>query len=91
MRTGLEMLGISGSYFEHPKDPIVEGESHDETRYAGLAEVMHTAHHVSFHDWENTWIAGTSRKNPLKGHAANTVFFDLLDRAPKNRTVTTLR
>jgi|SRR5712671_4440699 len=91
MRTGLQMLDMPESYFEQSEDSTAEAESHEETRYAGLAEVIHTAHHVQLYDWENTRKAENSKKNPLKGHVANMAFFSLFDCTPKNGPVTTLR
>src|SRR5258707_15517688 len=60
MYTGMQMLGIPRSYFELPEDLIVVDESHEETRYAELSDVMYIACHIAPYDWEKSC--------PFKGH-----------------------
>ena len=91
MHTGLQELEIlQGSDFELPEDSIAEDESHEETRYAGLLEVLHTAYDVSRYNWEKVWQARGSSRHPLKGHVMESIFFDPLVQTPKSRTATAL-
>jgi hypothetical protein len=85
------MLGIPRSYFELPEDSIVDDESHEETRYAELSEVMYIACHIAPYDWEKSWQPRKGKRCPLKGHVANLIFFNPLLHAAKDTTATVLR
>jgi hypothetical protein len=55
MHTTLHTFGISELYFELPEDPTAEDESHEESRYAELSEVLPCyihINHVAYYDWE---------------------------------------
>jgi hypothetical protein len=78
------------SYAKLPEDSIAKDESHEETRYAGLLEVAHTAVHLTLYKWEKLWQPGPSW-HVLKGHVANSIFFDPLILAAKNRTAAALQ
>jgi len=52
MHIGLQALENLQGYFE-----LSEDESHEETRYSGLLEVLHTAYDISRYNWENVWQA----------------------------------
>ena len=82
------MFHNPGSYFSLPGDSVSGDGPHRETRYADRWEV-HTACHVSLFDWENEWKPEGHNGYPLKGHAANSIFFDPLVLTPT--TATTLR
>ena len=90
MQTGLQELEIlQGSLFALSEGSNAEEESHEETRYAGLLEVLHTACDISRYNWEKVWQARGSSRHPLKGHVVESIFFDLVQ-TPKNRTATVL-
>jgi len=82
MSIGLGALD-PGSCFE---DSIAEGESH-ETRYAEL-NIPHITFSLTIGKTLGQWRTLT---NPLKGHAANMVFFGLFDCIPKDSPATTRR
>ena len=90
MHIGLQALENLQAYFELPEDSIAQDESHEETRYAELLEVLHTAYHVSRYNWEKAWQSQGTRRYPLKGHVSESIFFDPLVYTPKNRTATAL-
>jgi hypothetical protein len=77
-------------YAEPPEDPISEDES-DETRYAELLEVAHTALDITRYNWEKFWQSKGAHERPLKGPVASSIFFDRFICAPKNRTATALQ
>lgn len=74
-------------YAEPPEDPIAED---DETRYAELLEVAHTALDITCYNWEKLWQTKGAHKRPLKGHVASSIF-DRFICAPKNKTATALQ
>ena len=90
MHIGLQALENLQGYFELSSDSIAEDESHEETRYAGLLEVLHTAYDVSRYNWEKVWLAKGPSRHPLKGHVMESIFFDRLLQTPKSRTATAL-
>ena len=92
MHSSLQGFDISdsGTWFELPEDSIVEDEPLGEPRYAERLEVLHTAYFVSLYDGGKSWEPEGANKRPLKGHVADTVFFDPLVRTPHNRTATVL-
>jgi hypothetical protein len=73
---------------EPPEDLIVEDGSHEEIRYAGLFEVVHTGLTLTLHNWENCWKPKRFKKRPSKGHLADSIFFDPFICAPKSRLAT---
>ncbi len=91
MHTALQELEIlQGSFFALPEGLIAEDESHEETRYAELLEVMHTACDISRYNWEKVWLAKRHHRHPLKGHVMESIFFDRLVQTPKSHTATAL-
>jgi hypothetical protein len=92
-KTHTAYIDISKSYFDLPSvDPTTEDESHEEARYAELSEVLHTAHHVAYYEWEKYWQGTRAGTRALKEHAAKSIFFDPLIYTPKKeRTVTVLQ
>ena len=91
MHIGLQALALENlqEYFELPENPIAEDESHEETRYAELREVLHTAYYLSQYKWEEGWQPHGPNRHPLKGHVSDAMFFYPLVHTPKNLTVTT--
>ena len=83
-------MGISISHFDLPRDSTAEDESHEETRYAELPEVLHT-HDMSYFDWAKIfWQRVGGGKTRLKGSLANSLFFHRLLASPKSGTATVL-
>jgi hypothetical protein len=91
MHTALQELEIlQGSSFALSEGSIAEDESHEETRYAELWEVLHTAYDVSRHNWEKGWQSKGPSRHRLKGHVMESIFFDRVVQTPKSRTATAL-
>ena len=73
-------------------NPTAGDETHEETRYAELSEVLHTAHHVAYYEWEKYWQTTRhgAKAHVLKEHAVKSIFFDPLIYAPKQEGTTTV-